>query len=86
MLVSQSNKCNLCECDLFIYEKCYYSYPKKMYEPGGVLYGMNNYCTMKRAIYEVDHIIPLAKGGTNTVDNYQLLCRACNIRKGVKIC
>ncbi len=34
---------------------------------------------------EVDHIIPLSKGGTNWPWNLQLLCRACNARKSSKI-
>jgi len=31
---------------------------------------------------ELDHIIPLAAGGTHTWDNVQCACRACNISKG----
>ncbi len=35
--------------------------------------------------YEVDHIVPLSKGGTNYPYNLQLLTKECNRRKGNKI-
>ena len=34
---------------------------------------------------EFDHLIPVAKGGSNTVNNIQLLCRRCNGSKGDRI-
>jgi 5-methylcytosine-specific restriction endonuclease McrA len=34
---------------------------------------------------EVDHIVPLAKGGANTMDNLQTVCRPCNRSKGTKL-
>jgi len=34
---------------------------------------------------QYDHDIPFSKGGSNTVENIQLLCQACNLEKGSKI-
>ncbi|MGX3045880.1 HNH endonuclease [Helicobacter sp. T3_23-1056] len=34
---------------------------------------------------EIDHIIPIAKGGKTTEDNLQVLCSDCNKAKGKKI-
>ena len=33
----------------------------------------------------VDHIIPLRHGGTDTLDNVQLVCKHCNSSKGAKV-
>ena len=32
--------------------------------------------------FEIDHIIPVVKGGLNLVDNLILSCRTCNRKKG----
>lgn len=32
----------------------------------------------------IDHVAPLIRGGTNDLDNLQILCRSCNSRKGDK--
>lgn len=37
-----------------------------------------------KLVYHVDHIMPLSKGGSNSPDNLQILCPACNLRKHAK--
>lgn len=37
-------------------------------------------CSVKK-LYHVDHIIPLAKGGTSWPWNLQILCPTCNMKK-----
>ena len=37
-----------------------------------------------RVPFQVDHIVPMNKGGKSTPDNLQILCRSCNARKSDK--
>ena len=40
------------------------------------------YCSVSiRSKYHADHIVPLARGGTNWITNIQLTCPKCNFRK-----
>jgi len=44
----------------------------------------NHICLSCRRIgmkLTADHVIPISKGGTNTIDNIQPLCRSCNSKK-----
>ncbi len=34
--------------------------------------------------YEIDHIMPISRGGSNDIGNIQLLCRRCNRLKAAK--
>ena len=38
-----------------------------------------------RIFFQVDHIIPMNKGGKTAGENLQILCRECNGIKGDKI-
>jgi hypothetical protein len=41
-------------------------------------------CGQKPEKLTADHVVPLAKGGTNTIENIQGLCQSCNSSKGTK--
>lgn len=42
-------------------------------------------CGYSGPYIEYDHVIPRSKGGPNTVENIQLLCRQCNLKKGARM-
>ena len=35
--------------------------------------------------YHVDHIVPLARGGSNDPENLVISCRFCNLSRGAKL-
>lgn len=42
-------------------------------------------CEYSGDYIEYDHKVPRSKGGPNTVENIQLLCRKCNLKKGDRL-
>jgi 5-methylcytosine-specific restriction endonuclease McrA len=47
-------------------------------------YGNKCLCCQTREKLTADHVIPLANGGSNAINNIQPLCRSCNSSKGIK--
>jgi len=43
------------------------------------------YCGIEALVGHVDHVIPLSRGGTDTVDNLVWSCRPCNLSKNNKM-
>ncbi len=44
------------------------------------------YCGHRQPAYafEIDHMTPVVRGGSNDRDNLQVICRSCNMRKGIQ--
>jgi len=42
------------------------------------------YCGSDEEPLHIDHIIPRKAGGTHDLDNLQVLCKPCNLRKSSK--
>lgn len=48
--------------------------------------GVCTYCSSKLDLSncDLDHVIPLSRGGSDSADNYQILCGRCNKEKHAK--
>lgn len=53
-------------------------------DPSDKWIGKNERICYGRKYPTVDHIVPLKCGGTDTLDNVQLVCKHCNSSKGAK--
>ena len=42
------------------------------------------YCGTDEGEMHIDHIIPRKAGGDHSLDNLQVLCKSCNLRKGAR--
>jgi len=60
------------------------SYTKAEWESLCVRYEFRCLCCKEKKPLTVDHVVPLAKGGTNEITNIQPLCISCNCSKGTK--
>jgi 5-methylcytosine-specific restriction endonuclease McrA len=51
-----------------------------------VLERCNHQCVNcgKEENLQIDHILPISRGGEDKLDNLQVLCRTCNVEKGSK--
>ncbi|MFP5432866.1 MAG: HNH endonuclease [Alphaproteobacteria bacterium] len=47
--------------------------------------GCCHYCHERLINYHADHLIPLARGGSNDLANIVLACPSCNLAKGSKM-
>jgi hypothetical protein len=52
---------------------------RRFYCPYGIC--MNPDCEAPRCRLVIDHILPLAQGGSDSIDNIQFLCQACSAAK-----
>lgn len=46
--------------------------------------GVCSYCLKRAARLEIDHVLPIARGGANAPENCVMACRNCNAQKSAK--
>jgi 5-methylcytosine-specific restriction endonuclease McrA len=47
--------------------------------------GLCAYCDCAlNGIYHIDHVVPISRGGSNSIENIVLSCPQCNLSKGAK--
>lgn len=62
--------------------------PEVKREVWAMTHGRCYYCGLRTnpfATFTIDHIVPLARGGSNDLRNLVPACRRCNFAKGVKL-
>jgi 5-methylcytosine-specific restriction endonuclease McrA len=47
--------------------------------------GTCRYCGTVDGPFEIDHVVPIALGGSNRIGNLVLACRACNAKKNANV-
>lgn len=52
-------------------------------KPGRIVWKLARYWPWFE--HQIDHVIPEARGGPASVDNFVLACRSCNARKGARV-
>lgn len=59
---------------------------RKRSEKNKIIKTLGSYCfnCFSTTSLEIDHIVPLSNGGSEEIDNLQILCKSCNCRKGTK--
>ena len=85
LYVIKRDKCTCQYCGkkgvfIFRYAKpCVVENPKNIH-----LISQDNYNGKDVISFEIDHILALCDGGTNTIDNLALSCRKCNRGKEIR--